>query len=90
MAKTLAQRGLVDATRVADRLGVTPRYVRRLVAERRIRYVKVGHLVRFYPEDVEALIEAVTVDAIPERHLTTPPTSEARRRSAGSQPLRHR
>jgi excisionase family DNA binding protein len=41
---------------VANRLGVTPRYVRRLVAERRIPFVKCGHLVRFESRDVEAWI----------------------------------
>jgi excisionase family DNA binding protein len=38
---------------VAMRLGVTPRYVRRLVAEHRIPFVKCGHLIRFEGLDVE-------------------------------------
>lgn len=38
---------LIDITRAAEHLGVTVRHVRRLVSERRIPYVKVGHLVRF-------------------------------------------
>ena len=33
---------LVDINAVAEQLGVTPRHVRRLVAERRIPYVKWG------------------------------------------------
>lgn len=38
---------LLTADEVAERLRATPRFVRRLVAERRIAYVKVGRLVRF-------------------------------------------
>jgi len=42
---------------VAERLKTTARFVRRLVAERRIEYVKVGRLVRFTPEAVTDYIE---------------------------------
>ena len=45
---------LLDIESVARRLGVTERFVRRLVAERRIPYYKVGHFVRFDPSEVEA------------------------------------
>lgn len=44
---------LMDIPTVADRLGVTPRFVRRLVAERRIPYYKVGHYVRFERAEVD-------------------------------------
>lgn len=56
-ADTTMQRPLLDITAVARRLGVGVRYVRRLVAERRIRFIKVGRLVRFDNDDVEAFIE---------------------------------
>jgi excisionase family DNA binding protein len=52
---------LVDITRAAERLGVTVRYMRRLVAERRIPYVKFGHLLRFDPIELEAWIDAARV-----------------------------
>ncbi len=45
----------IDAT--ADRLGVSVRFVRRLVAERRIPYVKVGKFVRFDPSEIEVWID---------------------------------
>ena len=45
---------LVDIEAVAARLGVSVRHVRRLVAERRIPYLKWGHLLRFDPVDIEA------------------------------------
>ncbi len=47
------QRGLWDIEAVARRLGVDVRHVRRLVAERRIPYLKWGHLLRFEEEDIE-------------------------------------
>lgn len=48
---------LLTGDEVADRLRATPRFVRRLVAERRIEYVKVGRLVRFEPAAVAAYID---------------------------------
>jgi excisionase family DNA binding protein len=38
---------LLTSDEVAALLKATPRFVRRLVAQRRIEYVKVGRLVRF-------------------------------------------
>jgi excisionase family DNA binding protein len=38
---------LIDMHGVAEVLGVTPRHIQRLVAERRIPYLKVGRFVRF-------------------------------------------
>ena len=37
--------------------GVVPRHIRRLVAERRIPYIKWGHLLRFDPTEIEAWID---------------------------------
>ena len=48
---------LVDIEWVAKRLGVAPRFVRRLVAERRIVHIKVGGLVRFEPHEVQRFID---------------------------------
>ena len=45
---------LWDIDAVADRLGVRVRHIRRLVAERRIPYIKWGRLLRFDPEEIEA------------------------------------
>jgi excisionase family DNA binding protein len=62
MPLTKPQRAnLIDITRAAERLGVTVRYMRRLVAERRIPYVKLGHLLRFDPVELEAWIDAARV-----------------------------
>jgi excisionase family DNA binding protein len=48
---------LVDIEWVASRLGVEVRHVRRLVADRRIPFVKWGHLLRFDPAEIEAWID---------------------------------
>lgn len=49
---------LLTIGEVAEYLGVTERHVRRLVAERRIPFVKWGHLLRFDPEEIAAWIDA--------------------------------
>lgn len=47
---------LVDITAIAAHLGVEVRHVRRLVAERRIPYIKWGHLLRFDPAEIDTWI----------------------------------
>jgi excisionase family DNA binding protein len=53
------QTELVDIVWVARRLGVKVRHVRRLVSERRIPFVKWGHLLRFDPTEIEAWIDGL-------------------------------
>lgn len=50
-------RPLLDLPGVAERLNVNQRHVRRLVAERRIPYLKWGHLLRFDPAEIEAWLD---------------------------------
>lgn len=49
---------LLSISEVAEALGVEVRHVRRLVHERRIPYVKWGHLLRFDPTDVAAWVDS--------------------------------
>jgi excisionase family DNA binding protein len=42
---------------VARRLGTSIRHVRRLVTERKIPYLKIGHFIRFDERDIEAWID---------------------------------
>jgi len=49
---------LVDIGWVARRLGVIERHVRRLVQEKRIPFIKWGHLLRFDPAEIEAWIDS--------------------------------
>ena len=48
---------LLDITALAALLGVNPRHVRRLVAERRIPFIKWGHLIRFDPAEIRRWID---------------------------------
>ena len=77
---------LLTVEEAAERLGTSTRFVRRLVAERRIAYVKVGRHVRLDPTDVEAFIVASRVEvrpssvaALPHRRPRSPRASSVRR-----------
>jgi len=48
---------LLTIEQLADHLGSTPRHVRRLVAERRVPYLKVGRFVRFDPAEIAAWLD---------------------------------
>ena len=52
---------LLDVHEVAARLNITVRHVRRLVAERRIPYLKVGSLLRFDPVEINAWLRHLAV-----------------------------
>jgi excisionase family DNA binding protein len=48
---------LLDMETVARWLGTSIRHVRRLVTERKIPYLKIGHFIRFDERDVEVWID---------------------------------
>jgi len=48
-----ASPALIGLPAVAQRLGVNQRHIRRLVAERRIPFLKWGHLLRFDPTEID-------------------------------------
>jgi len=52
---------LLDITALAEHLGVTPRHVRRLVAERRVPFVRWGHLIRFDPAEIAGWLERARI-----------------------------
>jgi excisionase family DNA binding protein len=54
---------LLTVEDAADRLGTSARFVRRLVFQRRIPYVKVGRHVRIAASDLDAFIAAGRVEA---------------------------
>jgi excisionase family DNA binding protein len=75
---------LLSVEEAAERLGTSVRFVRRLVAERRIAYVKVGRHVRLDPADVEAFIAASRVQVRPSMLAALPHRrSSPRRASSG-------
>ena len=54
---SLPTRRLITIRDVADLLGVDVRHVRRLVHEKRIPYIKWGHLLRFDPLEIAEWID---------------------------------
>jgi excisionase family DNA binding protein len=48
----------------ADYMNTTVRFVRRLIAERRVTFYKVGRLVRLKRSDLEAFVLAGKVDPV--------------------------
>ena len=53
---------LLTVDQAAERLGTSARFVRRLIAERRIAYVKLGRHVRITAADLEAFIACGRVE----------------------------
>jgi excisionase family DNA binding protein len=62
MTAPSADRPLMDLQAVARRLGVNHRHIRRLVAERRIPYLKWGHLLRFDPVAIDEWLQRARHD----------------------------
>lgn len=58
---TLGMLGVDDA---AAFLGVSVHFIRRLVAERRVRFYKVGRYVKFMPDDLAAFALADPVEPV--------------------------
>ncbi|MDA8045683.1 MAG: helix-turn-helix domain-containing protein [Actinomycetota bacterium] len=48
---------LLTIEQLAEQLATSIRHIRRLVAERRVPYIKVGGLVRFDPAEVQEWID---------------------------------
>ena len=66
------ERRFLTMTEAAERLKITPRLVRRLVQERRIRYHKAGRTILIEEQDVLDFID---------RHTVEPFESKSRHRS---------
>ncbi len=54
---------LLTTDEAAVVLGTTPRFPRRLIAERRIRFVRMGRHVRIPESALDEYVEAATVEA---------------------------
>ncbi len=52
---------LLSIEQLAGWLGVTDRFIRRLVAERRIPFLKIGKFIRFDPADIEPWLDSQRV-----------------------------
>jgi excisionase family DNA binding protein len=54
---------LLTVQEAADQLGTSVRFVRRLIAERRIAYVRIGRHIRIAEADLASFVAAGRVDA---------------------------
>lgn len=54
---------LLTVDEAAERLATKPRFIRRLIAEKRIPYIKLGSHVRIEDSAIDAFIAAGRVDA---------------------------
>ena len=61
--RTAGERPMLGIPQLAERLGTSERFVRRLVCERRIPFHKVGKYVRFDQDDVDEWVAFRRVDA---------------------------
>ncbi|MGQ0467147.1 MAG: helix-turn-helix domain-containing protein [Sporichthyaceae bacterium] len=58
---------LYTVDEAAQRLNTTPRFIRRLVAERRIAFTRLGRHVRIAGDDLDAFVAQGRVDPAPPR-----------------------
>lgn len=55
---------LLDVEQAAEYLGVTPRWMRRAVAERRIEFIRVGRLIRWRKDALDRYLAENTEGAL--------------------------
>lgn len=61
---TTSTTDLLTYETAAQRLGMSERHVRRLVAERRIAHIRLGRAVRIDPTDIDAYLAANRVEPL--------------------------
>jgi excisionase family DNA binding protein len=64
--QTIAPAELLTIEQAAERISMSARYVRRLVAERRIGFYRIGRSVRIDPADLVQHISAGRIEPITE------------------------
>lgn len=77
---------LLNVDQAAERLGTSPRFIRRLIAERRITFAKIGKHVRIDSADLDAFVAAGRVHASGTdlvRERTTPARPHSLPRASG-------
>lgn len=57
---------LLRSEDAAKRIGVSPRTMRRMIAQRKIRHLRVGRLTRVYSSDVEEFVANAIIEPVPE------------------------
>lgn len=67
---------LLTVGQAAELLGTGPRFIRRLIEERRIPYTKLGRFVRLQRADLEAFVASGRVEAEGHRMQDTRATND--------------
>lgn len=60
----LAEPLLWDVQQTATALSLSAPHIRRLVAEKRIPFVRVGRLIRFRPEEIRTWLAGKQIEAV--------------------------
>jgi excisionase family DNA binding protein len=76
-------RELLTVDQAAQRLNVSPRFVRRLISERRVAFVRLGRHVRLATEDLDAFVAAGRSDVLAPRRLRAIGNKKPRPKEAG-------
>ena len=66
-----APQPLLDIEAAATYLSVGPRFIRRLIAQRRINYLKIGKFIRFDQTELDDWIQQQRVDAVQDSAAST-------------------
>ena len=53
-----AQSPLWDSKQLAEYLGISPRYVGKLVREGRVPFIRIGRSLKFRPEEISAWVDS--------------------------------
>lgn len=61
---------LLTVGEAAERMNTTVRFVRRLIAERRIAFVKLGRYVRIAEGDIASFVQAGRVEPMTRREIS--------------------
>jgi excisionase family DNA binding protein len=75
---------LVDIPTLARILGDSVRHIRRLVAENRIPYIKVGHFIRFDLREIARWLDSHRHHPLPDGSVTMMGVQTGHRRSASA------
>ena len=62
--ETQPRTSMLDIAGLAKHLGVTERFVRRLVEDNRVPYLKIGKFVRFDPNEIDRWLDTKRVQQL--------------------------
>ena len=62
-SKRKEHRGLLNVEEAASMMGLSPRTLRRIICNKRMRHLRVGRLIRIYPDDVDEFLSRYVVEA---------------------------